>query len=91
VDILQVHLACFGANVFYFLSAPIWRMLIEFDPFDPVALAERRKALVEFLGHALFVDRARGVELARRVIADTPMPELNVAPNMLGGNNERKK
>jgi len=91
VDWLQVLLASLGANVFYFLSAPVWRMLLPFEPFDPAALAQRRKALVEFLGQAVFMDRAHGAELARRVIEDTPMPELNVDPIMLGGKDERKK
>ncbi|HUA97829.1 MAG TPA: TetR family transcriptional regulator [Terracidiphilus sp.] len=75
VDPLQVPLAALGANVFYFLSAPVWRMIFPFEPFDPEALRARRIALVEFLGQALFVDRRQGAELAARVLADTPMPE----------------
>ena len=78
VDWLQIHLASLGANVFYFLAAPVWRMLLPYDPFDPVALADRRKAVVEFLGQALFMDRAHGAELAVRVLADTPMPEVDM-------------
>ena len=77
VDWLQLHLASLGANVFYFLVAPVWRMLLPFEPFAPEVLAERRKSLVEFLGQAVFVDRARGAELAAKVIADSPMPEMS--------------
>lgn len=76
VDWMQILLSALGANVFYFLSAPVWRLLAPFEPFAPVALAARRKALVEFLGQALFLDRRHGAEMAARVFADTPMPEV---------------
>lgn len=77
-DWLQVQLAGLGANVFYFLSAPVLQVLLEFDPFSIEALKVRRKALVEFLGQAIFKDRQRGAELATRVLADTPMPDFPV-------------
>jgi hypothetical protein len=41
---------------------------------DRAAIESRREAAVQFLGSALFVDRAHGARLARRVIADMPMP-----------------
>jgi TetR/AcrR family transcriptional regulator len=75
VDWLQLVLAGLGANVFYFLSAPVWRQILPFEPFDPEMLQKRRIALVEFLGQAVFVDRRHGAELAARVLADSPMPE----------------
>jgi TetR/AcrR family transcriptional regulator len=74
---LQIVLAAIGANVFYFLSAPVWRHILPFEPLDPEALRARRVALVEFLGQALFQDRKHGAELAGKVLADTPMPETN--------------
>ena len=74
VDWLQLEMAGLGANVFYFLSAPVWRQLLPFEPLDPEALRRRRIALVEFLGQAAFVDRRHGAELAARVLADSPMP-----------------
>jgi TetR/AcrR family transcriptional regulator len=77
VDWLQLHLAALGANVFYFLVAPVWRMLLPFEPFAPEVLAERRKSIVQFLGQAVFVDRAHGAELAARVLAESPMPEMS--------------
>jgi TetR/AcrR family transcriptional regulator len=86
---MQMHLAILGANVFYFLSAPVWRILLSTEPFAPEALAHRRKALVEFLGQAIFTDRSRGAELAARVLADTPMPEVNMDRLMFGRNDER--
>lgn len=75
VDWLQIPLAAMGANVFYFLSAPVWRLsMAPFEPFDAEVLRARRVALVEFLGQAVFVDRKHGADLAKRVLADTPMP-----------------
>lgn len=76
VDWLQIPLAALGANVFYFLSAPVWRLaMAPFEPFDHEELRKRRVALVEFLGQAIFKDRGRGAELAARILADTPMPK----------------
>lgn len=88
-DWMQIHLATLGANVFYFLSAPVWRILLPFEPFAPEALAQRRTALVQFLGQAIFKDREHGAELAARVLADTPMPELNPDRWKFGRNDER--
>ncbi|HEY1804656.1 MAG TPA: TetR/AcrR family transcriptional regulator [Terracidiphilus sp.] len=76
VDWLQLVLASLGGNVFYFLSAPVWRHILPFEPFAREALQARRVALVEFLGQAIFQDRKRGAALAAKVIADTPMPEV---------------
>jgi TetR/AcrR family transcriptional regulator len=77
VEWLQILLAALGGNVFYFLSAPVWRLIMPFEPFDTEVLRARRVALVEFLGQALFLDRKRGGELAAKVLADTPMPETS--------------
>lgn len=76
VDWLQVMMAGIGGNVFYFLSAPMWRMTQSFDPFEAAALKARRIAIVEFLSQAIFLDRKRGAEVAAKVLADTPIPEL---------------
>ena len=76
VDTMQVLFTSFGANVFYFLSAPVWRMIVPFDPFSAEAIAARRRAVVDFLGQALFLDRQHGAEVAARVFADTPMPAI---------------
>jgi TetR/AcrR family transcriptional regulator len=75
-DWLQIQLATLGANVFYFLSAPIWRLVTGDDPLAVEALATRRKFIVEFLGQALFRDRQHGAALAAKVFADTPMPAI---------------
>ena len=79
MDWLQVCYSALGANVLYFLSAPMMRMLLPFDPFKPAAIESRRKAAVQFLGNALFVDRAHGARLAKRVLAEMPMPKAALA------------
>jgi hypothetical protein len=78
VDWMQVMYSSFGANVFYFMSAPMMRLSLAFEPFDPTAIECRRNAAVWFLGNALFVDRTRGAKLARRVLTSMPMPEESV-------------
>jgi TetR/AcrR family transcriptional regulator len=45
-----------------------------FDPLEPAALEFRRRAAIEYLGQAIFINREHGVELAARVLAATPMP-----------------
>jgi TetR/AcrR family transcriptional regulator len=75
-DPLQFQLAGLGANVFYFLSAPVLSMVLDFDPFSAEALKARRVALVEFLGQSIFRDRKLGAQIAERVLKDTPAPEV---------------
>jgi TetR/AcrR family transcriptional regulator len=75
VDWMQIVLSALGGNVFYFLSAPVWRLIMPFEPFDPEVLRTRRASTIEFLGQAIFQDRKLGAELAAKVLADTPMPE----------------
>ncbi len=75
-DWMQMELAALGGNVFYFLSAPVWRLIMPIEPFDPEVLKSRRVAMVEFLGKAIFLDRKHGGEVAAKVLADTPMPEF---------------
>ncbi len=71
---LQVIYSMFGANVFYFLSAPMMEFVLPMEPLSPKALKVRRKAAVRFLGTALFTDRAAGIKLADRILRDMPMP-----------------
>ena len=75
-DWMQIQLASLGANVMYFLSAPVWRLVLGIEPMKKNALAERRKAVVDFLGQAIFKDRKHGAKVAALVFADTPMPEI---------------
>src|SRR5271154_2969759 len=74
VDWLQVTYSMLGANVLYFMSAPMMQLALPSHPFGKRAIEGRRKAAVQFLGNAVFVDRARGAKLAERVLADMPMP-----------------
>jgi TetR/AcrR family transcriptional regulator len=83
LDWKQVIYSGFGANIFYFLSAPIMRVALaadSFEPFSPEVLASRRKSAMKFLANALFVDRTQGQKLARRVLAAMPMPEAGPHP-----------
>jgi TetR/AcrR family transcriptional regulator len=88
-DWFQFPLAALGANVFYFLAAPIWGSIMPVNPFAPEVIAERRFALVRFLGQALFLDRQHGARLAEQTLADTPMPEFAQDRFLPGRKNER--
>ena len=76
-DWLQMMLIGLGANVFYFLGAPVWNMTLHFDPLSAQSLRARRAALVEMLGQAVFRDRRHGAALARKVLIDTPEPKFS--------------
>jgi TetR/AcrR family transcriptional regulator len=76
VDAMQMIYSIFGANVFYFLSAPMLQIVLPFDLFDADVLRLRRKAAIEFLGSALFTDRAHGARIAKRVLHEMPMPQV---------------
>ncbi|MGI8770798.1 MAG: TetR/AcrR family transcriptional regulator [Acidobacteriaceae bacterium] len=73
---LQVVYSMLGANVFYFLSGPMIQIALRIKPFEVAAIKSRRRAAVQFLGLALFADRAYGARLAERVLAHMPMPEI---------------
>src|ERR1700676_2393298 len=76
-DWMQIQLSSLGANVLYFLSAPVLRLVLGEEPMKKETIAPRRKAIVDFLGQAIFQNRQHGAELAARVFADTPMPEID--------------
>ncbi len=75
VDPLQMLYSALGANVFYFLSAPMVHLVSDIEPLAPGAVAVRRKAAIEYLGHAIFVDRKHGARLAKAVLATVPAGE----------------
>jgi TetR/AcrR family transcriptional regulator len=75
-DWMQIQLASMGANVFYFMSAHVWRLTMKEDPLSREALVARRKHLLNFLGQAIFIDREHGMRLAAKIYADTPMPDI---------------
>jgi TetR/AcrR family transcriptional regulator len=74
-DEWQIMYAALGANVFYFLSAPVVGIMLHYNPLERGAMEFRRKAAIEFLGLAIFTDRKHGAEIAARVLASTPMPQ----------------
>jgi TetR/AcrR family transcriptional regulator len=69
----QLIYAGLGANVFYFLSAPMTQLAQGIDPLQPAALSFRRRAAIEYLGQAIFIDREHGARVAARVLDATPM------------------
>jgi TetR/AcrR family transcriptional regulator len=75
VDPTQTMYAALGANVFYFLSAPMMRLVMAFDPLESSAIESRRRLSIEFLGQAIFTDRRHGAQLARHVLDTVPIPE----------------
>lgn len=83
VDWLQFVYTALGGNVFYFLSAPLMRVALSFEPFSPDRLAARRKSAIFFLANTLFTDSAHGVGLARRVLSSMPMPAIEQPPESI--------
>jgi TetR/AcrR family transcriptional regulator len=88
VESSQVIYAVLGPNVFYFLSAPMMRLIAAANPFERAALEFRRKAAIEYLGQSIFIDREHGARVAARVLASTPMPQLEEIEAVKIGNGE---
>jgi TetR/AcrR family transcriptional regulator len=80
-DEMQMYYAALGANVFYFLSAPVMGLLMGMNPFAPDELEHRRKVAVEYLGQTIFADREHGARVAARVLTATPMPRTAEFPD----------
>ncbi|MGB6133594.1 MAG: TetR/AcrR family transcriptional regulator [Acidobacteriaceae bacterium] len=74
-DWMQMIYSALGANVFYFLSAPMMRLIADADPLEPSAVAARRTSAIQFLGQSIFADRKHGAHLAKRVLAAIPTPD----------------
>ena len=55
VDPMQFIPSMVALVVFYFISAPVMKSVIGFDPLSPEKLAERRAAVLDFISAALFV------------------------------------
>lgn len=54
--------------VFYFTSVPVMRAVGGFDPLSPAALNSRRRAMLEFIGGALFVSHAQSERVVDEVL-----------------------
>ena len=91
VDWLQIHLATLGANVFYFLSAPVLRMTLNTDLYTAEALEARRRSMAEYVGMTIFNDRNHGAALAAKVLADSPMPDVDTERFKFWRADERKE
>jgi TetR/AcrR family transcriptional regulator len=66
--------AVLGSNTFYFLNAPLFGEVFGVDPLGRGQLEAQRRGMVQFFGQTLFLDPARGSNVAARVIANIPMP-----------------
>jgi TetR/AcrR family transcriptional regulator len=62
-----------GSNVFYFVSAPVFREIAGKDPRDPEMLARQRKALLDLAATVLFADPDHGRAVAARIHAEQPL------------------
>jgi TetR/AcrR family transcriptional regulator len=74
VDPAQLRYAALGANVFYFLTAPVTRLAFGINPLEHSQLEQHRRVVVDYLGQAIFIDREHGAHVAAHVLAATPMP-----------------
>ena len=61
--------AILGLNVFYFVSAPIMRIVRGVDPFSPECIRGHIAMSLDFIGASLFTDRSYGIKLARKIAA----------------------
>jgi len=59
VDARQTILTIIAMTVFYFAAAPVVAELWRCEPLAPKRLAARRRAIVDFLEHGLFLPRSR--------------------------------
>jgi TetR/AcrR family transcriptional regulator len=59
--------------VFYFVTAPILKVMVGKDPMSPEYLAERRSAVVDFISAALFVPEGPSSPVRR--MSKEPMPK----------------
>ncbi|HWQ08542.1 MAG TPA: TetR/AcrR family transcriptional regulator [Holophaga sp.] len=71
-DPVQAALSITGANVFYFMSAPVFKVLAGRDPRDPALIARRREAVLDLVVCLLFADRETGLAEAHRIL-DAPV------------------
>jgi TetR/AcrR family transcriptional regulator len=61
--------AIFAMNVFYFVSAPIMRLVRGSDPFSPEGIRGHIATSLDFVGASLFSDRKYGIKLAKKIAA----------------------
>jgi len=83
VEGVGVLSAILGMNVFYFISAPIMRLVRGTDPFSSDCIRGHIATSLDFIGGSLFKDRKYGIKLARKIAAAaSALPrELRGSPN----------
>ena len=57
--LLYMVVTLIAMTVFYFAAAPVLGELWGCDPLTPKRVAARRRAVLDFLEHGLFLQRAR--------------------------------
>ena len=72
LDPAQAALSLTGANVFYFIAAPVFAEVADRDPREPAMLLLRRAALLDHAAALLFEDREAGWSLARTLLEAPP-------------------
>ncbi len=77
----------FAMNVFYFISAPIMRLVRGADPFSPACIRGHIATSLDFVGASLFTDRKYGIKLAKKIAAAaSALPrELRAGPRPSAG------
>jgi TetR/AcrR family transcriptional regulator len=71
-----------GMNVFYFMSAPVTRVVRGVDPFSSECVRGHIAASLDLLGASLFRDRDEGIRLAKKISAAS-----TALPREVGGKN----
>jgi TetR/AcrR family transcriptional regulator len=56
VDPFQTSVSIIGLIVFYFSSAPVLKLLGHADAYSPANLQRRKREVVDFIRHGLFID-----------------------------------
>ena len=72
LDPAQTALTLTGANVFYFIAAPVLAEVADRDPREPDMLRLRRAAILDHAAALLFEDRAAGQAMARALLEAPP-------------------
>ena len=54
IDARHAALSVVSTVIFYFMTAPVVKLVTGFDPYAPARLAERKAAVIDFVSHALF-------------------------------------
>jgi TetR/AcrR family transcriptional regulator len=67
VDPIHFVPSMIAVITFYFLTAPIMKVMAGFDPTSPERIAERRRAVVDLISNALFTPSTRANQSSRQV------------------------